>query len=252
MYVILVNDDNSLSAPKKERIVQRSKLVDKFWILVKPKYEEYDMTNSTVVLEYLKPTSKKYKSEILVLSEEMYEDHLKYVLPVDTEFTDEAGSLQMQLSFIYVDIDADGKPIQRVRKIAPAIKVEIVPISAWSDIIPDSALSALDQRIIKVDAQIKALDDMNTMLNDKKADNIIYEDNKLQLTANGKRIGDSVNIGDCDDCLEDGVPVVDFSDSTDFVTPDDSVESEDGDNMNDNVVEFDPAKASNLNNVVEF
>ena len=248
MYVILVNDDNTLSSPKKERIIQRSKLVDKFWFLSKQYYNKHDMTNCTVVLEYLKPVSKKYKSEILVLCEDMYEEYLKYVLPIDTEFTDEAGTVELQLSFIYVDIDADGNPIQRVRKIAPPIKVEIVPLSAWSDIIPDSALSAIDQRIIKVDAQIKALSDMNETMYDTKADNIVYEDNKLQLTANGKKIGDSVNIQSCDDNLEDGVPVVDFSNSTDFVTPDDSAENKN----NDNVVEFDPVGAKSVNNVIEF
>lgn len=238
MYVVLVNGDNTLSAPKKERIIQRSKLFDKFWFLVHPCHRGYDMTNCTVVLEYLKPVSKKYKSEILVLSEDKYEEYLKYILPIDTEFTDEAGSLELQLSFIYVDIDADGNPIQRVRKTAPTLKVEIIPVSAWSDIIPDGALSALDQRIIKMDAQIKALDDMNSILNDTKADNIVYEDNRIQLTANGNKIGDSISIESCDgDCAEDGVPVVDFSTSTDIVTPDDSIDTDNKDNLN-NVVEF--------------
>ena len=96
-YVILVNEDNTLSAPKKERIIQRSKLFDKFMFLVHPCHNGYDMANCTVVLEYLKPTSKKYKSEFLELSEDRYEEYLKYILPVDTEFTDEAGSLELQL-----------------------------------------------------------------------------------------------------------------------------------------------------------
>ena len=166
MYIIKVNDDNTLSAPKKQRIIQRSKLVDDFYFLVPPFYNEHDMSTTTVLLEYLQPVSKKYKTEILVLSEDRYEEYLKYVLPVDTEFTKESGSLELQLSFIYVDIDADGNDVQRVRKTAPVLKVEIVPISAWSDIIPDEALNAIDQKLIKVDAQIKALNDINETLND--------------------------------------------------------------------------------------
>lgn len=253
MYVILINDDNTMSATKKQRIIQRSKLVDDLWFLVKPMYNGHDMSNCTVLLEYLKPVSKKYKTEILVLSKDMYEDHLKYVLPVDTEFTDEAGSLRLQITFVYVDIDADGKVIQKTRKISPELKVEIIPISAWSDIVPDEALSAIDQRIIKIDAQIKAIEDMSVIYDENKADNIILEDDVLQLVSNGKRIGDSVKLNtcDCDETLEEGVPVVDFNDSTDFVTPDDSVDSDDK-NLNDNVVEFDPARKSNLNNVIEF
>lgn len=224
MYVILVNDDNSLSAPKKQRIVQRSKLMDDFYFLVKPTYNGHDMSNCTVLLEYLAPISKSYKTEILVLSEDRYEEYLKYMLPVDTEFTQEHGSLELQLSFIYVDNN-----VQRVRKTAPTIKVEVVPISAWSDIIPDSALTALDQRIIKIDSQIKAINDMNISFNDTKADNIIYEGNKLQLTANGKKIGNVIDINSCEEDFEDGVPVVDFSKTIDPVDPDNNV---------NNVVEF--------------
>lgn len=230
MYVILVNDDNTLSAPKKQRIIQRSKLVDDFWFLVKPVYNGHDMSTSTVLLEYLKPTSKKYETEFLVLSEEKYEDHLKYLLPVDTKLTEESGELELQLSFIYVDIDEEGNSIQRVRKISPPHKVEIIPVSAWSDIIPDSALSSLDQRIIKIDAQIKAINDINDTLNDTKADNIIYEDNKIQLVANGKKIGNAIGIESCDgDCVENGVPVVDFNNSIGNPNEDDEF---------DNVVEF--------------
>lgn len=229
MYVVLIHDDNTLSAPKKQRIMQRSKLVDDLIFLVKPMYNGYDMSAATVLLEFLKPVSKKYKTEILTLSNEKYEDHLKYVLPVNTEITDEAGTIELQLSFIYVDIDADGNKIQRVRKTSPALKVEILPISTWSDIIPDSALSAIDQRIIKVDAQIKALNDMNNTFNDTKADNIIYENSKLQLTANGKKIGDAVGITSGGCCAEDGVPVVDFNSTA---------SNPDSDDLTDNVVEF--------------
>lgn len=250
MYVILINDDNSLSAPVKQRIIQRSKLVDDLIFLVKPMYNGHDMTNATVLLEYLKPCSKRYRNEILVLSDDKYEDHLKYTLPVNTELTDEAGSIELQLSFIYVDIDADGNAIQRVRKTAPTIKINVIPISAWSDIIPDSALSAIDQRIIKTDAQIKALNDMNEIMSNTKADNLIYDGEKLQLTANGNRIGNYVDISSCDEDIEDGVPIVDFSNTTDFVTPDDSAPE---DKENDNVVEFDPSnKVNYVNNVVKF
>lgn len=226
MYVILVNEDNTLSAPKKERIVQRSKLFNNFWFLIHPNHNGYDMSQCTVLLEFLKPTSKRYKSEILVLSEDRYEEYLKYVLPVDTEFTEESGSLELQLSFIYVDLDGDGKPIQRIRKTAPPIKVEIVPISAWSDIIPDGALTAIDQRIVKTDAQIKALNDISKTLNDKKADNISFKDGVLQLLSNEKAIGNAVNINECD--CGDGVPVVDFN----------IIEPEISNDEVDNIVEF--------------
>lgn len=251
MYVILVNNDNTLSAPKKQRIMQRSKLVDTFWFLVHPIYNNIDLTDCKVLLEYLTPVSRQYKTEILKLSEEKYEDHLKYLLPIDTELTAEAGEIELQLTFAKAEFDANGNFFTPVRK-TDSINVNVFPINKWADIIPDEALNSIDQRLIKMDAQIRALDDLNTLTYMTKADNLVYEDNKLQLTANGKKIGDPVDIQECDDCDEDGVPVVDFSNSSDFVTPDDSVDTDNEGNLNDNVVEFDPLQNKNLNNVIEF
>ena len=233
-YTIIVEDDNYLYGSCKERIMQREKLFNKLWFLVAPYYKGYDMSQCTVTMRYLLPISREFKTETLVLSEDRYEEYLKYVLPVDTNLTKEWGNIELNLTFTMLDIDSDGNVVQRVRKTTNHI-LNITKIPDWDSIIPDNALSALDQRIIKMDAQIKALDDMNAVLNDTKADNIIYEGNKLQLTANGNKIGDSVNIESCDgDCFENGVPVVDFGGSTDFVTPDDSVNT---DSLN-NVIDF--------------
>ena len=233
MYVILINDDNTMTATIKDRIVQRSNMVDTLCFLAKPVYKEIDMSGATVLMEYVMPASKRYRTEILVPASELYKDHLKYRLPVDTKLTEEAGDIEIQISFIYVDMDINGNTTQRVRKISPAHKLTVVPISAWSDIIPDSALSAIDQRIIKVDAQIKAMEDMNKMLDDTKADNLKYDEatNRLQLLAGNKAIGDTVQLKQgASGYDENGVPVVDFG------KPDGGdVDIPDGDN---NVVEF--------------
>lgn len=231
MYVILVNNNNELYASHKERIMQRSKLVDNLCFLVNPVYKGYNMANFTVLLEYVLPCSKKYRSEILILSNEMYEDHLKYCLPLDTDLTSEAGKIEVQLTFALADLDEKGNAIQRIRKTSTTT-IDIVPISAWSDIIPDSALSPIDQRIIKQDAQIKALADLANALEDTKADDIKYDkkNNTLQLLSGNKEIGNIVTLKDCEEVVKDGVPVVDFN----FNTSEDKDKNEE----NDNVVEF--------------
>lgn len=171
------------------------------------------MTEATVLLEYVKPVSREYKTEILVLSDERYKENLKYMLPVDTELTKEAGSVELQLSFIYIDMDADGNTVQRVRKTSPAIKVEIIPLDAWCDIVPDSALSAIDQRIIKTDAQLKALADLNTVVIDSKADNITYDktENSIQLLSGDNLIGDKIILNNGESVDDsDGFSIVDI------------------------------------------
>ena len=197
MYTILVNQDNTMTTSVRERIMQRSKLVDSLHFLVDKIYNDFNMSDFTVVMEYILPVSKEYKSEILKLSEELYKDKLEYKLPIDTNLTKEPGQIEIQLSFIKVDLDEEGNNVQYIRKTSPTT-ITIVPISAWSDIIPDNALNAIDQRIIKTDAQIKALEELNEVVATTKADNIKLDEetNDIYLTANGEKIGDSINISD--------------------------------------------------------
>lgn len=228
-YVILINEDNTMTTTQKRRVMQRSNLVDDMWFLVKPEYNGYDMADFTVLLEYLLPVSRKYKTEFLTLSASDYNGYLKYTLPIDTKITSEAGEVEFQISFITTELDSEGHGIQRVRKIAGS-SIVVTPISAWSDIIPDCALSVLDQRIIKMDAQIKALNETSATINDSKADNLSYNEdtNELQLMSGSQPIGNKIVIGATYD--EEGMPSVDF----DTIVNDD----EDNDNNSNDVVEF--------------
>lgn len=232
-YIIIVENDNSLYGSQKRRIMQREKLVNNLWILVPQYYNGYDMSQCTVNMRYLLPISKEFKTEILELSNERYKDnYLKYVLPVDTCLTKEFGEIELNLTFTMLDVDDNGKIIQRVRKTDSHL-LKITPIPDWDSVVPDSALSALDERIIKLDAQMKALDERNKVIADTKADNIKYntDTNELQLTSNGNAIGDKVIINTSDASLEDGIPVVDFGSESSGDNPTDETED-------DNVVEF--------------
>lgn len=256
MYTILICDDNSLMTTNRERIMQRSKLVDNLQFLVPQYYNDLNMSDCTVQLEYILPCSKKYCTEILKLSSEMYKDHLRYLLPFDTKITSEAGEIQIQLTFVKTDLDINGNGIQRVRKTSTTT-INIVSIAAWSDIIPDSALSAIDERLIKLDAQMRGLNDYMNVLDNNKVDNLVYDDNSetLQLMAGNKGVGDKVSVRNM---LDDGIPVVDLDSGSDSGNDSDT-ENKDGCDCGceDNVVEFgDVVAPENPNededNVVEF
>ena len=197
MYTILVNDDNTLTTSVRERVMQRSKLVDSLHFLVEPTYKELNIADFTVTLEYVLPISKKYKVETVIKSDELYKERLEYKLPFDTNLTREYGDIEIQLTFTKVDLDEEGKDIQYVRKTSTT-SITIVPISAWSDVIPDEALTDLDQKILKTDAQIKELHEMQENILVEKADNLVLdEENKeLYLTAEGNQIGNKVKLSD--------------------------------------------------------
>ena len=167
MYVIIVCDDNSLHASCKNKIIQKEKLFNKLCILVPPYYNGYDMSQCTVTLRYLLPISKNLKTETLVLSEERYEEYLKYILPIDSCLTDEFGDLEVNLTFTLLDPDENGNIVQRVRKTESCV-LTITPIPNWDAIVPDATLAALDQRILKQDAQIKALENLLKAIEDKQ------------------------------------------------------------------------------------
>ena len=240
MHYILVNDDNTLFTSQKERIMQRSKLVDTLVFLVNPMYQDKNMSNATVLMEYLLPVSRKYGTKILRKSDETRQEYLQYMLPenddIDTELTSEPGKIELQLTFIYVDLDVNGNPVQRVRKTS-ATTLTIVPISNWSDIIPDSALSVIDQRIIKTDAQIRALDAYIETIGNNMVDNLAYNEDEesLYLLSGDKIVGNKVSVRDM---LDDGIPVVDMDSIHGGSGSNSDNECGCGCDCGDNVVEF--------------
>lgn len=208
-YTIIVCDDNSLYGSCKTKIMQREKLFNKLWILVPPCYNGYDMSKCTVTMRYLLPISREFKTETLTLSEERYKEYLKYALPIDTCLTKEWGDIELNLTFTMLDVDEYGNIVQRVRKTNNHI-LTVAQLPDWDSVIPDSALSAIDQRIIMQSAQIKALENLANAFDSTQVDNLIYDDKSetLQLSANGVGIGNKVSVRDM---LDDGVPVVDLN-----------------------------------------
>lgn len=204
MYTFLIGEDNTLTASLTERIMERSKLVNNLHFLADQTWQGLNMADYIVLLEYVLPVSKRYKTEILTKSDELYKNKLEYVLPFDTTMTSESGDIEMWLTFATVEMTEKGQTIQRVRKVGPGV-IHIIPISNWADIIPDDALSPLDQRLIAFEAMHKAMmDQMNQNL-DNKADNITYDDeHRLRLTSNGKPIGNAIKITNESVETEDG------------------------------------------------
>lgn len=191
--ILLTQENELIDTTPKERIMQKSKLVDELHFIVDAMYKGTDMSTFTMVMEYKLPVSNEYKTQILEQSSELYEGMLEYKIPIDTDITKYPGNVEIQITMSKLESDDRGKVLQRVRKVQPTV-LKIYPIAAWSDMIPDADLTALDQRILKQDAQIKELNELADKLNMTKADNLSYSENMLQLTSNGEKIGSAVSI----------------------------------------------------------
>lgn len=194
MYTILVNDDHELVTTVKERIMERSNLVNKLHFLVSPTYDELDMSEAAVVLEYVSPISKKYRFEILNKSEELYKGYLEYVLPFDTKLTKEAGEIELQLSFMLASMDSDGQVKDYDRKTS-STTITIVPVAEWSLQIPDDVLAPLDQKILAIQRQINQIEDLQETIVSTSPDGLVVdEDGKLSLGVDGESIGNKIDI----------------------------------------------------------
>lgn len=223
MYTILIGETNEMITSIRERIMQRSQ-IDNLHFLVEPEYKGIPMEDFTVTIEMLMPISKEYRTETLVKSEGLYKDRLEYKMPLNSKMTREHGDIEIQLTFTKVSLDADGNSIVQIRKTSKSV-ITILPITAWSNIIPDESLSALDQRIIMTQAMLEAVNEMNDYLDRTKADNIVFnKDTKtLQLTANGELIGNQIDLGcDCTAIIEihidtDGNLVAIYKDGTEKI-----------------------------------
>lgn len=221
MYVILVNDDNTLTTTSRQRIMQRSKLVDDLCFLIYPIYNGHDMTEFTVTLEYKLPVTQEGHSDILELSSERYKNYLQYKLPVDSVFTKEAGDVEIRLNFLSAAQDAP-----RIRK-SDITTITIHPCEdVDGDTVTEEKLDAIDQRILMMDAQIKELREIGEMFDKTKADDLKYDDekNEIQLLSGGVPIGNAVELESAqidieniveviEEAMSDGVPVVEFSEN---------------------------------------
>lgn len=214
MYTILINEDNSLSVTKRDRIMQKSTGFNAIRFLVEPYYKGYSMADCAVTLRYKTPITQQLYSETLTLTPQTYNGFLQYIIDVDSKLTHEPGDIICNITFTLVETKEDGTPIARVRKVNDAA-ITINAITDWDALIPDGLLSSLDQRIIVQEKQIKQLAEVAIALDKQKADGLSYDKSMLQLTANGYPIGNEVYVpsgieGDYPD-FSDGIPVIDFS-----------------------------------------
>lgn len=197
MYTILINNDNTAVATITQAIIQHTKLVDTLQFIVPKKYNEFDMSTFSFLLEYQTPISHKVFIETLDLINPSYkEDYLLYSMPVDTAMTTENGDVVMNLYFIKSSLDEKGKEIEQVRKISP-ISITIIPVSSFFTI-PDPALETLTQYYIANQQQINALSAVAEILNKTKLDDITYnpETNRVMGKSNGSQVGTGVDVNE--------------------------------------------------------
>ena len=110
MYTILITNDNEMDVSVIEPVVEGSNKANKIRFLVPQMYEDLDMSEFTVTLEYVIPKSRWSYDYVLEPSEELYKGMIEYLYEITDEFTEEDGEVEVHLTFVKDDIVREIRP----------------------------------------------------------------------------------------------------------------------------------------------
>ena len=179
-------------------IYQGENLVDNFHLLLPKTYKEIDLETYTIALKYVSSENTS-KYEILTLHNNAYKnDYLEYVLPITTELTKASGEVRLYITMSKFDTVSKRKYISQ----SSETTIRILPVENYFT--DDSSFQSIDNKIFE-------LKQLAEKINTTKADNIVREDNDVYLTANGKKIGDSVSVEACD---PEGIDIIEFGETS--------------------------------------
>lgn len=185
-----MNDDKSLTATVVTTLYQREKLADKIQILIHPNYGELDLNEFTATLKYVDQANVPH-AEILKKDAELYKEHIRYVLPVDTELTQYAGDITIRLTFTKTDMEVKKVFVVHTGELV----IKISPLKDYYSFVPDESLEFVDQIVSDLQNKISALYKIADIYDKTKADNIQIKNGKtLQLLSNHIPIGDEVTV----------------------------------------------------------
>ncbi len=189
MIVIVMNPDKSLVITKQTNIYRKENMVDKLKFLFPETYAELNLSECNAILKYT-DTNNIAHSEILQRDEELYKGKLSYTLPIDTEITEFPGDIHLRVTFTKTDMETRTQYVLHTGEVT----LTILPLSDYYNFVPDKSLEFVDQLVGNLQSKLEAAEKLAETYDKEKADNITYENDKLQLTANGEPIGDSVSI----------------------------------------------------------
>ena len=187
---ILILNNNIPLLTTSEKIMQRSKNVHIVKIFTPTEYYQWDMTNFTGVMECLTPDGRYYTSEMTPEDESSKEGYIQYNMNLDTTYTEVAGTIKLTFTFTYVDPDTAKTYIRKT----DGIELEVTSAQEWTHVVEDSTLSALDQRIVQLEALANSINAAADAYTASKADNMTLTGDTLQLQANGLSVGDPVKL----------------------------------------------------------
>lgn len=184
-----MNNQKELIATVRQILYQREKLVDKIQFLFPAKYNDLNLSECTAILKYLDQANVPH-AELLQKDEELYKNHVRYTLPIDTNLTRFSGDIEIRITLSKTDMSQQKQYVLHTGSYILTIN----PLKDYYTFIPDESLEFVDQLVGNLETKLEAIDKIAETYDAEKADNITYEDSKIQLTSGGSKIGDAITI----------------------------------------------------------
>lgn len=176
MYAIKMDTGKELITTVRQSVYQGEKNADALIFLVQKKYDNIDIASCTVLMQYMLPGSDVY-ADLELTATEHNAEYLAYSTSLDFPITAFSGTVWMRLQIK----DADGHVVLVSGTAA-------LPVLCRSTGKPDEPSPDKD-KLARLAEQVE-------LLSTEKADSLAYDttNRKLQLTANGAEVGQSVTV----------------------------------------------------------
>lgn len=206
-YTILMDNNKHLTATITSILYQGENYCDSFYFLIPLKYKEVDLSDFLVTVMYTNANGDSFL-DILEPDEEIYkENYLKFSLPVTTKITKCSGEVRISLTLNKFDKDTMTQFTIHTNETV----ITINPIADYYKFDSDNSLNALDQRIGKLDARLKYMEEHKDLWDLDTDDN-----GTLKIKYNDVFVGNGVDVVlpshslfDVDDGNNDGIQDLD-------------------------------------------
>ena len=200
--VILMKPNKVLVVSKPSRLHQKENAVDNLVFYVPEKYNDYELKDFIATLYYTNPANDAISEALVAETTSDKEGFLKYSLPVTTKITKFAGTVSLYLSFVHNDVATMTCYVLKTSTLD-------IEIETWEDYfkyISDDSLAAIDNKIAELDTKVAEIMAITEM--EMPDDLNLTKEGHLQLSVDGRPIGDGVNVvvtNDDTDGTDDGV-----------------------------------------------
>lgn len=195
MYIISMDYEKNLIPTVRQPIYKGENLIDKIVFLLPLKYDDFDLSDFTVTIQYVKFGKIVHEEELSKDEIPYNESRLSYSLDIDSVFTKSWGRKEIQLRISKADAD---KGLDHVMKTSSCF-VWVFPATEY-------AMTEEEEQDFptKLEELNNSIEIIKEILKTKAEDIVIDANSKeIYLSVDGYKVGTGVTVDDFGNAIAD-------------------------------------------------